>query len=127
MSYVIIVTVLLLIQYTFFAMRAGQARGKGEVKAPAVSGDENFERSLRIQINTLEQLIITIPAMLICAFYFRSDVAAILGFIFIIGRFIYSAAYLGDPTKRGTGMMIGFMANVALLLCCLYAAVIVLI
>ncbi len=127
MSYVIIVTVLLLTQYTFFAMRAGQARGKGEVKAPAVSGDENFERNLRIQMNTLEQLIITLPAMWICAFYFRADVSAILGFIFIIGRFIYSAAYLGDPTKRGTGMIIGFVANVGLLLCCLYSAAITLI
>jgi len=127
MSYVIIVTVLLLIQYTFFAMRAGQARGKGEVKAPAVSGDEHFERNLRIQMNTLEQLIITIPTMWICAFYFSVNVAAILGLVFLIGRFVYSAAYLGDPTKRGLGMMIGFVANIGLLLCCLYAAVVALI
>ena len=127
MSYVIIVTVLLLIQYTFFAMRAGQARGKGEVKAPAVSGNENFERNLRIQMNTLEQLIVTLPAMWICAFYFSVNVAAILGLVFLVGRFVYSAAYLGDPTKRGLGMMIGFFANVGLLLCCLYAAVVALI
>jgi uncharacterized membrane protein YecN with MAPEG domain len=123
MSYVILVTVLLLVQYTHFALRAGGARGKGDVQAPAMSGDENFERCLRVQINTLEQLVVTLPSMWICAIYFRYDVAAALGFAFLVGRFVYSAAYISDPSKRGTGMIIGFVANVALLLCCLYVAV----
>ena len=123
MSYVILVTALLLIQYTFFAMRAGAARVKGEVTAPATSGDDNFERCLRVQMNTLEQLAVTLPAMWICAVYFRADVAAILGAAFLIGRFIYSAAYLNDPSKRGLGMMIGFIANMLSILVCLYVAI----
>jgi glutathione S-transferase len=123
MSYVILVTVLLLSQYTFFSMRAGAARGKGEVKAPATSGDDNFERCLRVQMNTLEQLAVTVPTMWICAVYFREDVAATLGAAFLIGRFIYSAAYLSDASKRGPGMMIGFFANMVLILCCLYVAI----
>jgi|TARA_B110000908_G_C10179372_1_gene414874 glutathione S-transferase len=124
MSYVILVTALLLIQYTFFSMRAGAARGKGDVKAPAMSGDDNFERCLRVQMNTLEQLAVTLPAMWICAAYFRADVAAILGAAFLISRFIYSAAYLNDASKRGLGMMIGFFANMILILCCLYVAIV---
>ena len=43
MSYVVLVSTLLLIQYTFFSMRAGIARGKADIKAPATSGDEHFE------------------------------------------------------------------------------------
>lgn len=124
MSYVILVTALLLIQYQFFAMRAGGARGKGDVKAPAMTGDDHFERNLRVQINTLEQLIVTLPAMWICAIYFRADVAAVLGAIFLIGRFIYSSGYLQDPAKRGPGMIIGFVANLLLIVSCLYSAVI---
>ena len=104
-------------------MAAGLARDKGEVKAPAMSGDENFERKLRVQMNTLEQLIITLPGIWICGIYFRADVAAILGLVFLIGRFVYSAAYITDPSSRGKGMMIGFIANMALLLCCLYTGV----
>lgn len=123
MSYVILVTALLLIQYTFFSFRAGAARSKGEVKAPAVAGEENFERCLRVQMNTLEQLVVILPAMWVCAVYFRPDVAAILGAVFIVGRFIYSAAYLNDPSKRGTGFIIGFLASVVLIICCLYAAI----
>ncbi|MEM7360698.1 MAG: MAPEG family protein [Pseudomonadota bacterium] len=123
MGYVILVTVLLLVQYLYFAFRAGGARGKGEVKAPAISGDEHFERCLRVQMNTLEQLIITLPSMWICAVYFRADVAAILGTVFLLSRFIYSKAYLSDPTGRGTGMIIGLLANLGLMLCCLYVAI----
>ena len=124
MSFVIIITVALLLQYIFFSMRTGMARGKASIEAPAMTGDENFERVLRVQMNTLEQLLITLPAMWVCAVYFRADVAAILGLVFIIGRFIYSAAYISNPPTRGLGMITGFLANLALLLCCLYAGVI---
>lgn len=127
MSYVALVVIILLIQYFFFAMSAGAARGKGGVKAPAVSGDENFERALRVQMNTLEQLIITLPAMWICATYFSANVAAVLGIVFLIGRFVYWSAYMGDPAKRGTGMMIGVLANGGLVGCSLYALAISLI
>lgn len=111
MTYVALVTLLILIQYFYFAMRAGSARGKSNVQAPAMTGDENFERALRVQLNTLEQMVITVPAMWICATYFRADVAAVLGAVFLIGRFVYSAGYIGDPSKRGPGMLISAVAN----------------
>lgn len=127
MAYVIIVTVLLLIQYTFFAMRAGMARGKAEIMAPATSGDEHYERCNRVHLNTLEQMAVTLPAMWVCATFFRADVAAGLGLVFLIGRFLFSAAYINAPESRAPGMVIGFLANIALLLCCLYTAVMMLI
>ena len=123
MSYIILVTVALLIQYTYFSMSAGMERVKADIKAPATTGDETFERKLRVQMNTLEQLIITIPAMWICGIYFRADVAAILGLIFLVGRFIFSAAYINEPASRSKGMIIGFLANMALLVCCLITAI----
>lgn len=124
MTYVVLVTLLLLLQYQYFMMQVGQARGKGDLKAPAVSGDENFERCNRVHINTLEQLVVTLPAIWVCAYFFRPDVAAALGAVFLIGRFIYAAAYRKDPASRGTGFVIGFLANAALILCGLYAVVI---
>jgi len=123
MSYVILISTFLLIQYTFFSMRTGLSRLKADIKAPAMSGDEHFERNLRVQINTLEQLIITLPAMWICAIYFRSDIAAILGLTFLIGRFLYSAAYISNPDSRATGMIIGFLANAGLMGLCLFTAI----
>ena len=121
MNYVALVTLLILLQYIIFMVQVGSARAKGGVQAPAVAGDELFERRIRVQMNTVEQMIITLPAMWLCAYFFRWDVAAGLGLLFLIGRFIYSSAYAKDPKSRGTGFIIGFLANIALILCGLYA------
>jgi hypothetical protein len=71
MEFVALVTLLLIFQYMTFMMLCGMARAKGDVKAPATSGDEMYERALRVQMNTVEQLVITLPAMWICAMYYR--------------------------------------------------------
>lgn len=123
MAYVALVSLLLLIQYFFFVMQAGMARGKDTVVAPATTGDEMYERKSRVQMNTLEQLIITLPAMWICAHYFSANVAAILGFVFLIGRFIYSFMYINEPKSRAPGFIIGFFANIILIGCALYGVV----
>lgn len=122
MSYVILVTMLLLLQLFFFSFRAGQARGKGDVSAPAMTGDEYFERCSRVHLNTLEQLMMLLPAMWICAAYFSADVAAILGAVFLIARFIYSQAYL-KAANRAPGMVIGVLATVSLIFCNIFVAV----
>lgn len=123
MEYVALVSLLLLVQYFFFVMQAGMARGKDTVVAPATTGDEMYERKSRVQMNTLEQLIITLPAMWICAHYFSANVAAIVGFVFLIGRFIYSFMYINEPKSRAPGFIIGFFANIILIGCALYGVV----
>ncbi len=123
MAYVALVTLLILIQYFFFVMQAGFARGKDTVVAPATTGDEMYERKSRVQMNTLEQLIITLPAMWVCAHYFRADIAAILGLAFLIGRFLYSHLYIKEPKSRAPGFIIGFFANIVLIGCGLYGVI----
>lgn len=123
MAYVALITLLLLIQYNYFAIQVGKARGAADLKAPAMTGDDYFERCVRVHMNTLEQLIIVLPAMWICAHVFRADVAAILGAVFLISRFIFSAAYRKEPSSRSTGFMIGFVASTAMVLCALYGVV----
>ena len=123
MVYVALVTLLILLQYFFFVIQAGFARGKDKVVAPAITGDEMYERKSRVQINTLEQLIITLPSMWICAHYFRADVAAIAGVAFLIGRFIYSVLYIKNPKSRAPGFVIGFFANITLIGCGLYGVI----
>ena len=124
MEFVALVTLLLVFQYLTFMMLCGMARAKGGVQAPAVSGDEMFERAYRVQMNTLEQLAVTLPALWICAMYYRPLVAAALGLAFFLGRLLYRTGYMKDPAKRGPGMMIGFFANVGLLLAGLWGVVI---
>ena len=115
MEYVALVTVLLVSQYMVFMMLVGAARGKSGIKAPAVTGDENFERAYRVQMNTLEQLMVALPALWVSGMYFDSLVAALLGLAFFLVRVMYRAGYVKDPEKRGMGFGIGFLAVLGLI------------
>ncbi len=88
-----------------------------------MSGDEAFERAFRVQMNTVEQLVITLPALWISGYYFSANIAAALGLLFFLGRVLYRVGYMKDPKKRGPGMMIGFLANVALVLTALWGVI----
>ncbi|NJN52589.1 MAG: MAPEG family protein [Gammaproteobacteria bacterium] len=123
MTYVAIVAMVALLEYLYFSIQVGQARGKYGIEAPATTGNEVFERVFRIHQNTLEQLIIFFPAMYTFAVYVDPLWAAGLGLVFVIGRAVYSAGYTAAPEKRGTGMLIGFAANAIMLLGGLVGAV----
>lgn len=111
-----IIIALLLIQYWVFSLMAGIARVKGNVEAPATSGDENYERALRVQQNTLEQLIIVIPSLWLFGTFVDPTIAAGLGFTFFVARLIYAKAYRCTPKKRAPGFIIGMLATIILLL-----------
>ena len=118
-----LVTLLLLVQYLAFTMLCGVARVKSGVEAPACSGDESFERAYRVHQNTLEQLMLTLPSIWLCALFFSTNVAAIGGAVFLLARFIYRAGYIADPGKRAPGMIIGMLANVVMLFSALWGVV----
>jgi uncharacterized MAPEG superfamily protein len=122
-EYVAIVTSLVLMQAFMFAIQVGPQRTKHKINAPATTGNPEFERAFRVHENTLEQLIILIPSMWIFATYWRPDIAAGLGVVFIIGRQIYRGAYMADPAKRSTGFSIGALATSVLLVGGLVGAV----
>lgn len=123
MDLVYLVITLMLLEYFIFTMLVGVARGKTGVQAPAMTGDPLLERTVRVQLNTLEQLIVVIPATWLFATYVHSQVAAGLGLIFIIGRVLYYRGYVVEPSKRSLGFVMGFLATVVLLLGSLYGSV----
>ncbi len=116
MKYTALVVIITLIEYAVFMAACGRARIKYKIHAPAVSGNEMFERYLRVQQNTLEQLIIFIPAITLCAVFLHDVTAAIVGIFFVVGRAMYFKSYIADPSGRGPGMMIGFIATILLLI-----------
>ena len=116
MEIVAIVSVLILIEYWIISFLVDVARSKTGVKAPAMQGAPEFERTSRVQQNTLEQLIVLLPAMWLFAFYVHAQMAAGLGVLFMVGRLIYFRAYLRDPAGRGPGFAIGQIAQAILLL-----------
>ncbi len=116
MEYVTIIAMLALVEFMVFGAAVGQARGKTGVTAPAVTGNETFERYYRVHQNTLEQLIVFIPSLYAFGFYVNELAAVAIGLIFLIGRAVYFRAYIADPASRGMGFMLSFVPNVILVL-----------
>ena len=123
MAYVDIVTALALLQFVWFGIEVGRARGRYGIKAPAVTGNDQFERHFRVQQNTLETLVIFIPSLFLFSRYFNAPWAAGLGVIFLVGRQVYAAAYVKDPAKRSAGYALTLLPVLALVVGGLIGAV----
>ena len=116
MHYVEIVTALVVLQYLYFIVVVGRARGRYGVKAPAVTGHEGFERAYRVQMNTLELMVALLPSMLIAARFWPAEWVAGIGAVYLVGRFIYWRAYVGNPSSRGLGFGLSMLPVLVLLL-----------
>ena len=112
---VAIVTVLSLLVYFFTSLRVGRARSTLNVPAPATTGHPEFERHFRVQMNTLEGIVIYLPALWMFAVYWNDLVAAGLGLVWIVGRVIYMNAYVKDPASRSAGFGIQALGMFVLL------------
>jgi len=123
MEAIAIITILALMQAYLFAIQVGQARGKHGVKAPNTSGNDDFDRVFRVHQNTLEQLILFVPALWIFGLYVHALAGAGIGLVFVIGRFVYRGAYLKDPASRSLGFGLGAVSMAVLMLGGLVGAV----
>jgi glutathione S-transferase len=108
-------TILLsLLEYIVMAALVGRARAKHGIRAPAMTGHPEFERANRVHVNTLENLIIFIPAVWIFATYTSALYAAILGGLFVLARAFYAIGYLQAAEKRGLGAGVTGIVNTVL-------------
>jgi hypothetical protein len=123
MSYVHIVIVLALAQFFYFSILVGKARGRYKVEAPAITGNDIFERYFRVQMNTLELLVMFIPSILMFGAYLSPYLAAGLGAVYLIGRMVYCASYVKNPKSRGIGFGLSMLPIMALLVGALYGAI----
>lgn len=111
-----LVTCLSLLMYSAFGGYVARMRGVYSIKAPATTGHPQFEAAYRVQMNTLENLVIYLPALWMFSILIDQRIAAGLGGVWIVGRLIYARGYLQSPEKRATGFFISFSAMMILLL-----------
>jgi glutathione S-transferase len=116
MEYLWVITLLAAIQFVVFGMFVGAARAKGGVQAPAISGDPMFERRFRVHYNTLEQLVIFYPGLWAFGMFISTNIAGLLGLIYLIGRVVYFIQYSNRPESRGPGFALSALPCYALLL-----------
>ena len=122
MEAVAVVIVIALLEYVVFGMLVGRARGLYGVKAPAVSGHEIFERYFRVHQNTLELLVVLVPAMWLFGLYLSPTWAALLGLVFVVARVLYLVGYVKDPARREVGFALSVLPTVVLLIGALWGA-----
>lgn len=123
MVWIQLVTLLALLQFFAFGGLVGKARGRYGVAAPATSGNEMFERYYRVQMNTLETLIVFLPSLWMAAQYAPPQWMAALGGVYLIGRLVYLQTYVADPKKRSAGYGLSIMPTLILLLVALVGVV----
>jgi glutathione S-transferase len=111
------VTILAMIVYIYMLLAVGAARTKYDIKAPSVTGHPGFERTYRVQMNTIEQFPIFLPSLWLATVYFTrlGWLPAALGLLWVIGRFLYMRGYIADPAKRSLGFLISAVAELALM------------
>ena len=109
-----LVTLLAILVYFYSSILVSRARGKFGVKLPAISGNPDFERVFRAQMNTLEWLPIFLPSLWLFAVYVNDAIAAAIGLVWVVGRTLYVLGYAQAVAKRSLGFAIQALATIAL-------------
>src|SRR6202008_279727 len=109
-----LVSLLAILFYFFTSARVARARAKYKIAAPAITGNPDFERVFRVQMNTLEWMPIFLPSLWLFAVYISDAVAAGLGVGWVAGRILYRIGYSEAAAKRGRGF--GIQASAAIIL-----------
>lgn len=116
-------TVLAIIVYFALGVVVGRARGTYGVAAPATTGHIEFEKRSRVQLNTLEQIVMLLPLLWLAVGVLGDTWAALAGLVWSLGRIIYARAYYADPAKRSLGFMLTLLPSLVLLVAIVIGAV----
>ena len=112
--YTALVTCLAVLFYFYASIRVGMARETFGIKAPATTGNPDFERVFRVHMNTLEWMPIFLPSLWLFAIYISDAAAAALGLVWIAGRILYMTGYSQAAEKRSVGFGVQWLAATAL-------------
>jgi glutathione S-transferase len=113
---VAIVTLLALLVYFYMSLQVGQGRTKFGVAAPATTGNPDFERLFRVQMNTLEWLPLFLVSFWLFAVSWNADrITAAIGLVWIVGRVLYLTGYSKAAASRSLGFGIQALATGVLL------------
>lgn len=119
------VTILAVLVMVYIFLLVGRMRGRHGINAPAMSGHPEVERTLRVQGNTLEQVVIFLPLLWIATLYFHviGWLPAALGLVWCIGRVVYAFGYMTAPEKRSMGFLITTVASLGLLILSIWGVI----
>ena len=74
-------------------------------------------------MNTLELMVALLPSLFVAARFWPAPWVAGLGAVYLIGRFIYWRAYVGNPASRTLGFLLSMLPILTLMVLALAGAV----
>ena len=111
-----LLTALTLLFYLVITINVSRARTKYKVLPPQTAGDPNFERVLRVQQNTLEQIVFFLPSLWLFSYYVSPLWSTILGAVWLVGRIAYALGYYQAAEKRLIGFGLSSLSSTLLVL-----------
>jgi glutathione S-transferase len=116
MNWIVLVTLLALLQFAFFMVLVAIARQNHGVAAPAMVGHETFERLSRVHLNTLERLMLFLPLLWLAAQAWPPQWIALIGALYLVGRILYWRGYVKEPKARMPGNILTMVPIAVLML-----------
>jgi glutathione S-transferase len=113
----------MLLVYFWMSMNVGRARTRHNVPAPTMTGPDELMRVIRVHENTVEGLVLFLPALWLFALTIGDLWAAAIGVFYPIGRIVYALGYYKEAGKRSLGFTIGFLSTAVLTVGALIALV----
>jgi glutathione S-transferase len=99
---------LIVLLQLWMMMRVARWRGRSGIKAPAMTGDPALERAIRVHMNTVEQLAMFLPALLVCAAYSGDRCTASIAALWLVGRVMYAIGYVAVRPPPSMRSRLGF-------------------
>ena len=110
MHFPAIITLMALLLFSITIFMVSHARTKYGIKAPATTGNQDFERIFRVQMNTQENLILFLPVLWLFSNYVSVFWSGIIGVIWLIGRIDYAISYARSASARSRGYGVAILA-----------------
>eukprot|EP00275_Glaucocystis_incrassata_P000718 EC120394.1.p1 GENE.EC120394.1~~EC120394.1.p1 ORF type:complete len:140 (+),score=10.41 EC120394.1:96-515(+) len=102
--------------YSWQSFKVGEARRQYGIKAPAMSGNADFERVFRAHQNTAENLTPFLASLYGFSIYVSPKYGSALGLVWSIARVLYHRQYAEDAASRGKPFVVGWVTQTVLLL-----------
>lgn len=105
-----IITLAALLLYFLTCVAVMFARGKYGIKAPATTGNADFERVFRVQMNTQENLLLFLPALWLFSIYVSAYWSGIIGLVWVLARVYFALSYTRSASGRSPGFAVALLA-----------------
>ena len=104
-----------LLVYLATLINVARKRRRLGIAPPTTDGPPEFVRARRIQINTLEHIVLFLPSLALFTIFQGGFWAAVIGVFWPVGRIIYAFSYARDPASRLPGFIIAMLSTLILL------------